>query len=126
MGNRQIKIFWLVLLLGLFSLFQNCGGSDANEESQSSASLEFCGEAGFEFLHKNYFVPECGICHDRGGLAFPPFADENIKSSYGWAHTISSDRLWETSIENKFCGPQCNLKPGTELHAALEQWLQCK
>ncbi|MCB0420857.1 MAG: hypothetical protein KDD61_07665 [Bdellovibrionales bacterium] len=128
MSSQRIRVFFFGAFLLLLTIpYQNC--SDIGGDLQVGQDLEFesvkgCGPDGFAFLHEAYFVPQCATCHDTGGIAPPAFASGNVNSSYFWAKTVSSGSLLETSLDNRFCGPACNLQEGSQLHRILLEWLK--
>lgn len=135
----------ILLVIIIFSslstsvLFTNCAKGGGGEEGSNKERVEglaavnyfrepvpesFCGEAGYGYLLRSYFGPECGTCHSMGGNMFPPFGDTNdLANSYKWAKTLGKQNLIEKSVDNRFCGPDCNLDTRGEIYKALVEWL---
>ena len=107
--------------------------SPANYFAGSPPS-RFCGPAGFEFLHAEYFEPRCGgSCHVSGTTipgAAPAFADPDPAVAYSQMLFVSHERLLETVTHNGFCGDplnpelDCNLSPKGEVLPAILAWSQ--
>ncbi|MCB0361507.1 MAG: hypothetical protein KDD35_02220 [Bdellovibrionales bacterium] len=129
--SRSVKKYLplLMFLLLLIVPFQNCAKSSKEEgplqqEENPSLNIRFCGFEGFQYLHQNYFKPHCSACHEKGGLAFPSFADDDVEHSYSWTRSISPKSLWDSSTNNRFCGEECSLKPSDPLYQQLREWLE--
>lgn len=138
------KTFYLAnlfILLGLSPLlFNNCAQKAAEIEKASAAATStteelkpinffrepipdrFCGEMGYGYLLRSYLGPECGTCHSMNGM-FPPFADNDQAKAYSWGKTLGKENFLSKVVDNRFCGPGCNLDTRGEIYKALVEWL---
>ncbi len=127
-------------LLGLTIGYTNCAkGTAPVAEDASSKRVEglaainyfresvpdrFCGEEGYGYLLRSYIGPQCGAsCHSMGGSMFPPFGDSDLSKAYSWGRTLGKTNFIEKVLDNRFCGPACNLDPRGEVYQALVEWL---
>lgn len=126
MKTRRPYIPIAICLLLLMVPFQNCqniGGDGKLVEESRLASVKGCGEDGFAFLLEEYFIPHCGACHNNGGISSPYFADENFANSFFWAKATSGSTLLSSSLDNRFCGPDCNIEQDSQMHRILQEWI---
>jgi hypothetical protein len=136
------NVFLLVLIFSSLStsiFFTNCakgGGGETETSKEKVLGLSsvnyfrepvpdrFCGEEGFGYLLRSYLGPECGTCHSMGGNMFPPFGDLNDPANaFKWTKTLGKQNLIDKSVDNRFCGPDCNLDSRGEVYKALVEWL---
>lgn len=138
-------ILFSIIPLNIF--FTNCAGQNSDaDSSQVQAENQFggieglpevnyfktnppadmSGQAGYEFLMKEYFVPHCASCHGNGGVWQPNFANiDNVRSSYSAAkYQIPTENMIRRITSTANCMPECRLDERGEVYRAIMYWLE--
>lgn len=117
----------------------NCAGSNQSENSQSAAASyrndsdintfsqnppPIEGNAGFQFLLKEYLAPHCGSCHNNVQYFGAPYFDiNNTTKSYELSKVgLTRQDMIMRVTNNPFC-PTCKLNPNGEVYKAIMYWL---
>lgn len=141
---KHKKIYFLAfasfLTLAISVGFTNCapgGGADLPSEKKGVVRVEglpfinyfrepipdrFCGQEGYGYLLRSYIGPECGSCHSMTGGMFPPFGDKDLAKAYSYGKSLGKEKFLELSLDNRFCGPDCDLDIRGEIYQALNEW----
>lgn len=137
------KLVLMVFSLALVLFYNNCAEPGASSNSSASQGnsvpglkpvnyfrsappANMTGESGYEFLLKEYFVPQCATCHDSSGAFSPRFADKTNKhDSYLAAkyYFDNADMVMRITT-NPFCKPDCTLDPRGDVYKAIMNWLE--
>jgi hypothetical protein len=140
MGLKQtLNMVGVGVMLSIVTVnYSNCAKSNAQKAEQPSVEKmlglpainyfrepvpdRFCGIEGYGFLLRSYLGPECGTCHTMVGM-YPPFADGDLGKAYSYGRALGKDNFLEKVLDNRFCGPDCNLDKRGEIYQALAEWL---
>ena len=125
-----IRIF-AVLVMGLLLTACDVTSSSTNQGStvreidrlKTARPALVCGKAGYEYLLKEYFGPQCAACHTRSGPFDPPMSDPDINISYSGALGISAAVMEDSVLSNSFCGEECSLTEEGEVYQAVVEWM---
>src|SRR5689334_20541843 len=143
MRPRIFSILFLIsfVVLPLLFGYNNCAGpknsepAPAVQEDQFSSipglpevnyfktemPAQMSGFTGYQYLLKEYFGPQCALCHRQNGPWDPKFAEMgDMKASYLAAkNLIPTNNMIRRITLNAACGPQCNLDQRGQVYKAI-------
>lgn len=95
-------------------------------EFRSARPSKICGKSGWDFLRKEFYIPQCANCHSEGGFAPYLFAHLSLDSAYEEALSIPVPVLLSTSLASKFVRRTSHLDPNGEVYLGIVEWTNNK